>query len=235
MSLQLLRAELTALANKKTAQSSQGFFKTGKGEYGEGDIFLGIRVPQQKVVANKYWQKISLKDLQGLVESKFHEERLTALFILRKKYEKTDQKEQIVEFYLKNKKTINNWDLVDSSAPYILGEYLLTKSKKEQKDLLLKLASSKSLWDRRISILTTFAFIKNEDFDLAILLAEKSLKDKEDLIQKAVGWMLREIGKHNLKTEEDFLKKHAKNMPRTALRYAIEKFTKKEREYYLSI
>jgi 3-methyladenine DNA glycosylase AlkD len=208
----------------------QLFFKTGKGEYGEGDIFAGLKVPSQRKLAREF-RDLSLTDLKILLNSPVHEERLISLFILVDKYGKGDkqEKEAIFSFYLKYRKGINNWDLVDLSAPKIIGKHLLNKDK----NLLFKFALSKNLWERRITVLSTYEFIKNNDFDLALQISEMLLKDKHDLIHKAVGWMLREIGKRDLQAEESFLKIHYKKMPRTMLRYAIEKFPETKRKKYL--
>ena len=235
--LSSLKQDLKSLANKEKAILLQRFFKTGKGEYGEGDIFLGIIVPKQRKVAKKYIN-LSLNDLQVLLNSKIHEERLISLFILVDKYKKAEkennekQKQEIFNFYIKNAKNINNWDLVDLSAPNIVGNYLLKKDDKE-KQILYKLAKSDNLWEKRISILATFMFIKNNQFQDSINLAEILLNDKHDLIHKAVGWMLREVGKKDKIVLENFLKRHYKHMPRTMLRYSIEKFPENERKKYL--
>ena len=230
MGLAELRNDVKNEANEKQAAILQRFFKTGKGEYGEGDIFYGIKVPVQRRIAKKH-KDISLADLQVLLDSSIHEERLVALFILVDQYTRGNDKtkEIIFNFYLKNTQSINNWDLVDLSAPKIVGAHLLNRDK----EVLLKFARSSDLWKKRIAVLSTFYFIRNLQFDTALQLAEMLLNDKHDLIHKAVGWMLREIGKRNLKTEEDFLKKHYKRMPRTMLRYAIEKFPEAERKKYL--
>ena len=225
-----LKQDLEKLADPKKAKILSRFFKTGKGEYGEGDTFLGVKVPNQRKVAAKY-KDIALEDVQELLESRVHEYRLTSLFILVSKYKKADGlgKKEIVGFYLKNTKNINNWDLVDSSAPYILGNYLLDKDK----SILYTLAKSGNFWERRIAMLSTYAFIRNNEFEDALNIAELLLDDTHDLIHKAVGWMLREVGNRNLEKEEEFLKKHCKNMPRTTLRYAIEKFDDEKRKAYL--
>ena len=226
--MQLIK-ELQKLANPAKAEILQRFFKTGPGQYGEGDIFLGITVPEQRRIANKF--DLSLKELQKLLSSKIHEHRLTSLFILINKYKKADEKlrEKIYNFYLKNIKKINNWDLVDLSAPNILGDFLINKDK----SILYKLAKSSNLWGRRISILSTFTFIKNNQFEDSIKIAEILLKDSHDLIHKAVGWMLREMGKRDEKVLISFLNKHYKNMPRTMLRYAIEKFDETKKQFYM--
>ncbi len=228
--LSQLKKDLQNLKNPETAKTLQRFFKTGKGEYGEGDIFLGIKVPEQRKLSNKY-KNLPLKEIQELLSGRIHEYRLTALFILTNKYTKSNEKEkkEIVDFYLKNTKNINNWDLVDLSADKILGDYLFDK----EKSILYQLAKSDNLWERRIAVMSTFNFIKNGKFEDTLKISEILLKDKHDLIHKAVGWMLREIGKKDLTTEEKFLKKHYKTMPRTMLRYAIERFDEKKRKFYL--
>jgi len=226
-----LKKELSSLVNPKQAKVLQKFFKTGPGEYGEGDIFLGIKVPLQREVANKYIQ-LSFDNIENLLKSKIHEYRLIGLLILISKYKIAKEKERkkIFNFYLKNYQGINNWDLVDMSAPYIVGNYLLNRNK----DILYKLARSKNLWKKRIAIVSTFTFIKNNKFNDVLKISELLLNDNHDLIHKAVGWMLRELGKRNQKIEEDFLKKYIKKMPRTMLRYAIEKFEEKKRKSYLA-
>jgi len=224
--------DLNYFADKKKAKLLSGFFKTGKGEYGEGDIFIGIVVPNQRIVAKKY-KELALPEVQILLTSKIHEHRLTGLFILTYKFLGADEKlkKEIVNLYLKNTKNINNWDLIDLSSVEILGEYFLVNPK--YKKILYKFSESKSLWEKRISIISTFTFIRNCQFEDSLKIAETLLHDKEDLIQKAVGWMLREIGKRDLKVEENFLDKHYKTMPRTMLRYAIEKFSIEKRKHYM--
>ncbi|MCK5503863.1 MAG: DNA alkylation repair protein [Thermodesulfovibrionia bacterium] len=228
--LSKLKQDLQKLANPEKAKTLQRFFKTGKGEYGEGDVFLGITVPEQRKTAKKH-SDLTFKDVQKLLSSKIHEHRLTALLILVIKYSKADEtgKKEIVDFYLKNTKNINNWDLVDLSADKILGAYLIDKDK----SILYKLVQSDNLWDRRIAIMATFHFIKNSQFKDTLKISGILLNDKHDLIHKAVGWMLREIGKRELATEEKFLKKYYKNMPRTMLRYATERFDENKRKFYL--
>ena len=231
MSLQDLKKEFSKLKDNKKAGLLQRFFKTGKGEYAEGDVFLGIVVPKQRVLVKKYWNLLDLKDIQGLLNSKVHEHRLTALLILVRQFHNYPEKrEKIFKLYLANTKNINNWDLVDLSAPNIVGSYLLDKDR----SILYKLANSSHLWERRIAVLSTFMFIREKQFDDSLKIAEILLKDKHDLIHKAMGWMLREIGKRDVKILEDFLKKHHKTMPRTMLRYAIEKFPEKTRKAYLN-
>jgi len=231
-SLTRLTAELKSLANPAQAKILQRFFKTGKGGYGEGDIFLGIKVPVQRAVAKKY-ESISLKDILHLLNSKIHEERLVSLIILASKFKKSSQDEKriIFKLYLKNTKNINNWDLVDLSAPNIVGNYLLENG--AEKAILKTLAKSKSLWNRRISVVSTYAFIRNNQFSDTIALAEILLADTHDLIHKAVGWMLREVGKRSPDELKSFLDAHCKTMPRTMLRYAIEKLPESERKFYL--
>ncbi|MEK6855885.1 MAG: DNA alkylation repair protein [Nanoarchaeota archaeon] len=229
MSLQSLRQDIQKEANPTKARLLQRFFKTGKGEYAEGDVFLGIMVPVTRGLVKKY-SELSLSELEELIHSKYHEERLLALLILVNRFFKhPDKREEIYNFYLSNTHYINNWDLVDLSAPNIIGNYLLNKNK----SVLYKLIKSNNLWERRISILATFWFIKNGRFDESLAIAELLLKDKHDLIHKAVGWMLREIGKRDINILKKFLKKHYQIMPRTMLRYSIEKFPEKERKLYL--
>ena len=230
--LNKLKDELTSIANDEKAKIYSRFFKTGPGEYGEDDIFIGLTVPEQRAIAKKYYD-LSIKDLQKLLSSKIHEHRLTALFILMHKYEKSDEKgkEEIFNFYLKNTKHINNWDLIDLSAHKILGDYILNNQ--QFKKIIYKFAKSNSLWEKRIAILSTFILIKNNKFEDTLKISEVLLNDRHDLIHKAVGWMLREVGKKDQKVEEDFLKKHYKKMPRTMLRYAIERFDKKKKEFYM--
>jgi 3-methyladenine DNA glycosylase AlkD len=226
--LKKLLEELKSLENKEQAKLLQGFFKTGKGQYGEGDIFLGIKVPVQRETAKKYLD-LSLENIQELLNSNIHEYRLVGLLILIEKFKKVENKKDIFDFYLKNAKRINNWDLVDLSAPNIVGNFLLDKNR----DILLEYAKSDNLWEKRISILSTAAFIRNNEFDEIIKISEMLLNDSHDLIHKAVGWMLREVGKRDLEILETFLKKHYKNMPRTMLRYSIEKFPEEKRKAYL--
>ena len=226
-----LKNELRTLADFEKANILQRFFKTKKGEYGEGDIFLGIIVPNTRKVAKKYTD-LKLSEVKKILYSKIHEERLCALLVLVDKFEKVNslEKGKVFEFYIKNAKQANNWDLVDLSAPKIVGEYLLDKPK----DILYKFAESKNLWEKRISIISTFTFIKNHKYEDNFKIAEILMGDKHDLIHKAVGWMLREVGKRSLKDEEKFLKKYRGKMPRTMLRYAIEKFPEEERLKYLN-
>ncbi len=230
MSLAEIRKAISKQKNPAQAIILQRFFKTGKGEYGQGDIFYGIKVPEQRIIA-KQFKDLSLDSLKTLILSKVHEERLIAAFILVDQFKSGDEKKKkiIFNFYLKNRKGINNWDLVDLSAPKIIGAYLIDK----EKDRLYKFAHSKDLWEKRISIISTQAFIREHFFEDSLIISEILLHDKHDLIHKAVGWMLREIGNRDLETEEEFLKKHYKIMPRTMLRYAIEKFPEQKRMAYL--
>ena len=226
----LVKADLETAADPEQAKKLQGFFKTGPGEYGEGDIFLGVRVPEQRRIAKKH-RDISLEETLELLQSNIHEHRLTSLFILTHKYAKGDEetKKNIVDLYLANTAYINNWDLVDSSAHKIIGPWLMDKPR----DLLYQLAESESLWERRISMIATFAFIRQGDLSDSIALAKKLLYDEHDLIHKASGWMLREMGKKDIKLLYSFLDEHAQEMPRTMLRYSIEKLPEEKRKHYL--
>jgi len=226
-----IRTELRKRADESDAIALRRFFKTGPGEYGEGDRFLGVRVPAIRRVAGKY-RDLSLADTLILLQSAMHEERLLALIILTEKYRRGSPEEQgkIYEIYLDNTRYINNWDLVDTSAERVVGAHLRKRSRKP----LYVLAGSKNLWERRIAIMSTFHFIKTDDFGETLKIAKILLSDPEDLIHKAVGWMLREIGKRDRNIEECFLRKHYQYMPRTMLRYAIEKFPEILRQQYLS-
>ena len=225
-----IKNEMRKLANKKIAEHSQRFFKTGKGQYGEGDIFLGIRVPVLRKIAKKF-RRISLAEVSKLLESKFHEERLLSILMLVNLFKSGDEDDQelIYELYLDKTKFINNWDIVDISAGNIVGAFLFEKDKAP----LYRLVFSENLWERRIAIVATFYFIRNDEFDDTLKIAEILFTDKEDLIHKAVGWMLREVGKRVIKIEEEFLKEHYLKMPRTMLRYAIERFPETRRRMYL--
>ena len=218
------------LANKEIAEHSQRFFKTGKGQYGEGDIYLGIRVPVLRKIAKKF-RRISLAEVSKLLESKFHEERLLSILMLVNLFKSGDEDDQelIYELYLDKTKFINNWDIVDISAGNIVGEFLFEKDKAP----LYRLVFSENLWERRIAIVATFYFIRNDEFDDTLKIAEILFTDKEDLIHKAVGWMLREVGKRVIEIEEEFLEEHYLKMPRTMLRYAIERFPETRRKMYL--
>jgi 3-methyladenine DNA glycosylase AlkD len=229
-SLEGLKKKIRSLADDDVAQQSQRFFKTGKGEYGEGDVFLGIRVPELRKLVKQY-RDMSLKDVSRLLKSRFHEERLLALLMLVSLFETAspEDEKKIYGLYLDHTAYINSWDLVDLSAGQIVGAYLRDGDKKP----LYTLARSKDLWERRIAIIATFHFIKNHEFDDTLRLSEILINDREDLIHKAVGWMLREVGKRDMKIEEAFLKIHYRKMPRTMLRYAIEKFPEETRQAYL--
>jgi len=231
-SLAAFKKDFKKLSRPSDAKILQRFFKTGPGEYGEGDIFAGIKVPPCRELAKKY-RDLSFNDLQKLLRSPIHEERSIALMILHLRFKKADEvlQTKIYKFYFKNLKSINNWDLVDGSAPYIVGPYLENRDRK----ILYKLAKSKNLWERRIGMLSTFHFIRQNDFTDALKIAEHLLYDKHDLMHKAMGWMLREIGKRDAVAERKFLSRFAATMPRTALRYAIEKFPETERLKYLKM
>ena len=230
MSLQELKKEIKKLSSPKRAKSSAWFFKTGKGEYGEGDIFVGLTVPVCRKLAQEY-SDLELIEIKKLLKSKIHEKRLIALLILVHNYQSgTDaEKLKIYRFYLKFAKFVNNWDLVDLSAHKIVGASLSGKSK----TILYKLARSKNLWGKRIAIISTAWFVNNHQFSDTLKISKILLKDQHDLIHKAVGWMLREVGKRDQRVEEAFLRKHYKRMPRIMLRYAIERFPEKRRQAYL--
>jgi 3-methyladenine DNA glycosylase AlkD len=228
--LKALKNELLEIADPDKAHVLSRFFKTGKGEYGEGDCFLGVTVPAQRRIAEIY-QRLSLSDIKKLFCSTTHEHRLVALLILIIQYRKgsPEGKKRLCDFYLKNRARINNWDLVDLSAHNILGDYLLDKDR----TILYQLAASDNVWDRRIAMISTFAFIRKNQFEDTFNIAGLLLGDTHDLIHKAAGWMLREIGKKNQTAEEEFLMKYSKKMPRTMLRYAIERFGDEKRRFYL--
>lgn len=230
MLLAKLKKELEKCANKRKAKGYSWFFKTGKGQYGQGDVFIGITVPQQRKIAKKY-SDISLSELAQLLKSVIHEHRLTALLVLAEKYKKanTAEKRKIFNFYIKNIQYVNNWDLVDLSAPSIVGEQL----QNTDKTLLYALAKSQNLWKRRIAIIATLAFIRKNKFGHTLKISKLLLKDRHDLIHKAVGWMLREVGKRDEKKLEKFLLIHCAKMPRIALRYAIERFNEKQKRHWL--
>lgn len=224
------RADLDALANADDAIFLQRYFKTAPGHYGAGDRFLGIRVPLLRTLVRKY-QLLELDECLELLHSDYHEARLLALLILARKYERGDEatRADIYRLYLDNTARINNWDLVDSSAPHIVGRHLLTRDRA----VLDELAVSESLWQRRIAILATQTFIKAREFADTFRIADLLIEDKEDLIHKAVGWMLREVANRNMAEAEAFLASRYHRMPRTMLRYAIEKFPEPLRQQYL--
>ncbi|MGD2029464.1 MAG: DNA alkylation repair protein [Desulfobacterales bacterium] len=230
MTIRDIRIKLQQLGSEEKASILQRFFKTGPGDYGDGDVFIGVKVPELRKLVKEY-QDITLDTVKQLLSSLIHEERMLALLILIDKYSKGNDtvKKKIYELYIQNTKFINSWDLVDSSAHHIIGDFLLNKSKAP----IYRLATSKSLWERRIAILSTFRFIKQGNYSETLKISKILLTDEQDLIHKAVGWMLREIGKRHISTEETFLKKYYKQMPRTMLRYAIEKFPESKRQKYL--
>lgn len=227
-----LNRDLKRPASPAKAKASAWFFKTGRGQYGEGDAFLGVTVPEQRRIAKKY-RDLPLVDVLKLLKSKYHEHRLTAVLILGDQFRRGDEKKRrdVARAYLQSKKYINNWDIIDSSAPHILGTYLLT----HPRAILARLARSKNLWERRMAIIATQTFIRHGQFDDTLKLAKALLRDREDLIHKAVGWMLREVGNRDRVAEERFLKRHAGMMPRTMLRYAMEKFPLSSRRKYASM
>ena len=225
------REEIRALANKEIAQHSLRFFKTDKGEYGHGAFFLGVRAPKIRLIAKKHID-ISITDMKTLIQSKYHEERFLGLIILVNKYAKTKDKKnrnQLYKIYVSSFKYINNWNLVDVTCPHVTGKHLIDKDR----TILYKWAKSEDLWTKRIAMISTFYFIRKNDLDDTFKIADMLLQDEHDLIHKAVGWMLREAGKRDIKKEETFLKKHYKTMPRTMLRYSIEKFPETKRQKYL--
>jgi 3-methyladenine DNA glycosylase AlkD len=226
-----IHQKIKSLANPKKAQILQRFFKTGPGQYGEGDKFLGVTVPKIRLVAQEY-KDLGLDEISESIRSPYHEERLCALIILTLQFKISDEKKRkkIFDFYLKNTEYINNWDLVDLTADRIVGAFLDDKDK----SVLFRMANSNNLWERRITMLSTFHYIKNGQTEDATRIAEILLHDKHDLIHKAVGWMLREIGKRcSEKVLYNFLDKHSQEMPRTMLRYAIERLPEWKRRYYL--
>jgi 3-methyladenine DNA glycosylase AlkD len=226
-----LQTSLRKRANPEKISIYKNFFKTGKGEYGEGDVFIGVTVPDNRSVAQDFIN-IELNELLPILKSEVHEDRMCALLVLVYKFQKSKEemeREKIVKFYLDNKYAGNNWDLIDCVVDKILGPWLINKDK----SLLYQYAKSNNLWEKRMSIIATFYFIKNNKFEDTLEISKILLKDKHDLIHKAVGWMLREIGKRDLKVEESFLKKYYKQMPRTMLRYAIERFPENKRKAYL--
>jgi 3-methyladenine DNA glycosylase AlkD len=225
-----VRKALKEKADPDRAIHAKRFFKTGKGEYGEGDAFIGVTVPALRALINTC-RNLPVDEIICLLRSKIHEERLLALFLLVDRFKNggEEQKKRIYDLYLANTKHINNWDLVDSSAHLVVGAFL----DKKDTSILYDLAASTVLWERRIAVLATFHFIRRNKFDLALKLFARLLTDKEDLMHKAVGWMLREIGKRDQAVLESFLTVHCRTMPRTMLRYAIERFTEEKRARYL--
>ncbi len=230
MSLHLIRQALQRHADPVRAEHSQRFFKTGPGQYGEGDIFIGLTVPQTRTIARTH-RTLPRPDIERLLYSKIHEERLLALFILVLQFQKGDEKEQeaVYRYYMSHTKQVNNWDLVDSSASYIAGAYLYERDKA----VLYRLAHSTNLWERRIGIVATHFFIRKKSYSTTLAIAEQLLGDTHDLIHKAVGWMLREVGKKDKNVLLDFLDRHAAHMPRTTLRYALERLDRPVRVHYM--
>ena len=232
MSAEFILQELLSVANPEKAKFLQGFFKCGKGQYAEGDAMLGIVVPLTRDIV-KRCPKLPFGEIQILLNSEYHEARLAGLLLLMKQFKKTKEKEErkeIFDFYLQNARKANNWDLVDVTCRDVIGLYLLDK---EDRNVLYQLAESDNLWEQRIAIVSTWTFIKHKQFDDTLALSEKLLTHKHDLMHKAVGWMLREVGKKDKETLVAFLEIHYKNMPRTALRYSIEHFTPEEKTYFM--
>ena len=232
MSAEFILQELFSVANPEKAKFLQGFFKTGKGQYAEGDVFLGIVVPITRNIVKEN-KALPLSEIQILLNSEYHEARLAGLLFLAqqfKKAKKEEERKEIFDFYLANARKANNWDLVDVTCRDVIGLYLLDK---DDKSILYRLAESDNLWEQRIAIVSTWTFIKHKQYDDTLVLSEKLLNHKHDLMHKAVGWMLREVGKKDRETLVEFLDKHYKNMPRTALRYAIEHFPDEQKAYYM--
>ena len=221
---------LKLVATEERRKVNNWFFKTGRGEYGYGDIFLGVTAPEIRRIAKKFSQEISLQELTELIRNPIHEVRLCALIILVNKYNK-EEPDRIYDYYLKHLNSVNNWDLVDTSAPHIIGDYLYKNPEKSK--ILFEFSSSENLWVRRISIVSTFAFIKNNEFNTTLEITKLLLNDNHDLIHKAVGWMLREIYKRDEGLIKRFLRQNYAQIPRTTLRYAIERMDKEERLLYL--
>jgi len=228
--LKQARIKLNNLALPQLALLQQAFFKTGKGQYAEGDQFMGVYVPQVRLIAKEF-RYMPLEELVVLISSKINEERLLALIILVNMFKRAtlEERNTIFQFYINNLQYVNNWNLVDQSAPYIVGAHLLDKDK----DILLTLARSKILWERRVAMVATWYFIRNNQCEWSLKIAKILLADSHDLIHKAVGWMLREVGKKNLPLLIEFLEQNHTKIPRTTLRYAIEKFAEPQRQLYL--
>ena len=230
-----LEQTMKDLANEKKAKTMQKYFKSGKGEYGEGDEFIGLTVPIQRLIAKDFYKDLSLNEIEKLLQSGIHEHRLTAILMLVLKYEKTKSQElrnQIVEFYLRNTLRFNNWDLVDSGCYKIIGHYAFHQNRE---DILYKLAESENLWEKRIAIVSTFHFIKNKSLQIVPEIVLMNVNHPHDLMHKANGWMLREMGKIDEAVLLDFLDSYATQLPRTSLRYAIEKLDVSLRQYYLKL
>ena len=232
MNADFILQELLSVANPEKAKFLQGFFKTGKGQYAEGDIFLGIVVPITRNIV-KVNKALPLSEIQILLDSEYHEVRLAGLLFLVQQFKKAKtekERKEIFDFYLANARKANNWDLVDVTCRDVIGLYLLDK---DDRSVLYRLAESDNLWEQRIAIVSTWTFIKHKQYDDSLALSEKLLSHKHDLMHKAIGWMLREVGKKDRETLVDFLDRHYKNMPRTALRYAIEHFPDEQKAYYM--
>ncbi len=228
-----IKEALDLLSVPDKAEFFPRFFKTGKGEYGEGDVFIGVTVPEQRRVAKEFWKHTSLDDIASLLNSPIHEHRLTALFILIFHYEKAeslDRKKEIANFYLAHTSRINNWDLVDASCYKILGQYAYEQ---QEEAILYRLADSDNMWEKRIAVVATLYFIKKKKFELTKHLVLQNMQHKHDLMHKANGWMLRELGKQNEEELKDFLIKNYQQMPRTTLRYAIERLDESLRQDFL--
>jgi len=237
MTLTKAKKALQQNADPLRAKHALRFFKTAKGEYAEGDKFIGVTMPVLRKLANEFIQ-LEISQIEKLLQSKIHEKRMLALLILMfqfniaKKQDNTDQQKIIYEYYLSQIEYINNWDLVDITCRDIVGGFLLDKSKKH-KDILIKLSKSPDLWEKRIAIVSTWQFIREQQFDYTLQISKILLHDEHDLIQKAVGWMLREVGKKDLQTLIQFLHPHYRTMPRTMLRYSIEKLEEELRQNFL--
>ena len=233
--IEQLKSTLQDLSDEEKAKIMMRFFKTGKGEYGEGDIFLGISVPNQRLIAKEFYQQVSLNDIKNLLNSNIHEYRLTALLILVLKYEKSKDelvRKDIIDFYLAQTSQINNWDLVDTSCYKILGHYCFHQKREE---LLFELADSEDLWEKRIAIVSMMYFIKQKSFSIVPEIVLKNLHHSHDLMHKANGWMLREMGKMNEEKLIEFLDEYTLQMPRTTLRYALEKIDPILKDYYMKL
>ena len=231
--IKAVKTQLDKHVNFEKAAHLPKFFKATPGGYGEGDQFLGVMVPDQRKIAKQYYAEVEDKELATLLRDPIHEVRLTAVFMLVSKFDKAktpEEQERYLKVYLNNLAGINNWDLVDSSAHQILGKWLADKPR----DILLEFANTGHLWKQRIAMIATYHFIRQKEYEDALTIAELLLTHEHDLIHKAVGWMLREVGNRDKATEQKFLKKHYKSMPRTLLRYAIEKFPQNERKAYLN-
>lgn len=221
---------LLAVSKPEKIKVLSSFFKTGKGEYGEGDKFLGITVPKNREVAKKF-VSCNFHEIEKMLKSEVHEFRLSALLVLVEKFKKEkESRKEIVNFYLAHTKWINNWDLIDLTCPKILGEYTLNGNE----GILFTLSESSDMWEKRIAIVSTWTHIKHGKFDVALPLCEKYLNETHDLLRKATGWMLREIGKRDEKTLTSFLDRHYKAMPRTALRYSIERLSEAQKRHYMA-